>query len=954
MAVNNPVLEAGIKCIEAGMQLTRDVTNMTLSTMLGTYIPKQSDSNNDMMNNSQQSTQKNTNFQKGIPAKNISTGTITNTTARQTNNANTSNYKNSQHNLPETTTNKPVSSTPHQISLNKTPITPTKSVDPKIDDADTELCIVPNECYYWEDFQGKIQLKNPSRFKLKSIGVTAINIIPFDIGIKYDPDTKSIVGKPTEITDVKIELTYRCGFFAEAVGQWFYKEKQAILNIIVKENPNLDTNLKFKVSNINQFSVANLKIELLKKAIDHHVIDNVTFECENKNNFIYDQQNDLIKGYATHAEKQTIKIKYHYKNLCKGKYFTVPVNFYVLENKDALRLNLYVKTINGIKQFEHFSEKIQSSNTTNLFAKNWEITKIVNEFELQKKGINVDIQNKTISGYSLYSGNFSILVEYNVKINEILYPFTENIDFRINNNEEILNNLRSNISTITAQNFECYQNKLTLTPSITKYDPQIEDVNFSDKNFSYDQITKEIFGFPTTNKDIRVDISYKYPTLPAHLSNKTFKTTATIQVASNYKKPELEFKLKNAKCDENFSEALELTTSTLSSIDNYDVIDIDFHEGDIGLFYNSNNKRVEGTPNIGGKNINATVIYTYHKDKLNDPKWQNLVKMKADLKFFVNNNSKTLWNKVIPSDPNEVYWKPDTANDFAKGIEKNIVAGRYRGRSHAIKGTCCDDDFYIKYNLQHDCYIAIVADGAGSAKFSRQASKLAVNTAGNFINSNLNEYIPKIEDIINTYKDPTGFNKIDCHKEIKEILYKLLGGAVTSAHNSIKIEFNSKQDLIKEIKNLSTTLLIAVAKKIRNYWLCAAYWVGDGAIAVYKESTNSVKLLGEVDSGEFSGQTRFLSQKEIDYNDINKRIQYVIVQDDFTAFMLMSDGVSDPKFHMESNLNKVENWKNFWNELNNEVPSLKTPTQQTANDLMEWLNFWSEGEHDDRTLAIIY
>ncbi len=52
-----------------------------------------------------------------------------------------------------------------------------------------------------------------------------------------------------------------------------------------------------------------------------------------------------------------------------------------------------------------------------------------------------------------------------------------------------------------------------------------------------------------------------------------------------------------------------------------------------------------------------------------------------------------------------------------------------RGRTHAMKGTCCDDDFTIGYHEKSKFHFIAVADGAGSAEFSRQGSKLAVEAA---------------------------------------------------------------------------------------------------------------------------------------------------------------------------------------------------------------------------------
>ena len=73
----------------------------------------------------------------------------------------------------------------------------------------------------------------------------------------------------------------------------------------------------------------------------------------------------------------------------------------------------------------------------------------------------------------------------------------------------------------------------------------------------------------------------------------------------------------------------------------------------------------------------------------------------------------------------------------------------------------------------------------------------------------------------------------------------------------------------------------------------------------------------------------------------------------------MSDGIYDPKFVVEANLEKHEKWMEFVSDLqgNNEdnakvefIPN----NSEIENQLLRWLDFWSPGNHDDRTLAVIF
>ena len=112
-----------------------------------------------------------------------------------------------------------------------------------------------------------------------------------------------------------------------------------------------------------------------------------------------------------------------------------------------------------------------------------------------------------------------------------------------------------------------------------------------------------------------------------------------------------------------------------------------------------------------------------------------------------------------------------------------------------------------------------------------------------------------------------------------------------------------------------------------------------------------MKLLGVPDGGEFSGETAFITMNMMmTPEELTKRIYYEVVND-FTAFFAMTDGVSDPKFITESNLEKVSFWDGLWNELENEVISSENSIDVK---LLEWLDYWVEGEHDDRTIVILF
>ena len=93
-----------------------------------------------------------------------------------------------------------------------------------------------------------------------------------------------------------------------------------------------------------------------------------------------------------------------------------------------------------------------------------------------------------------------------------------------------------------------------------------------------------------------------------------------------------------------------------------------------------------------------------------------------------------------------------------------------------------------------------------------------------------------------------------------------------------------------------------------------------------------------------------MTNHEIFVDAIN-RIRVDTVED-FTALILMSDGITDPKFETDANLQNIDNWNKLWDDINAEV-NLNFDSN-TKYQLLRWMDFWSIGNHDDRTLAMIF
>jgi serine/threonine protein phosphatase PrpC len=400
----------------------------------------------------------------------------------------------------------------------------------------------------------------------------------------------------------------------------------------------------------------------------------------------------------------------------------------------------------------------------------------------------------------------------------------------------------------------------------------------------------------------------------------------------------LAFKLRNARQSERYLDEMsfEPTNASIRLV----AVEI---PAEVGLVCNLKTMSVEGTPKISGEFL-INVRYRWTDDS-------PVTERSGKVTLYVNPDPKSLW-KNLDSDRSDPLWKDDEAAQIVCGKERRIIAARKRGRSHAHVGSCCDDDFFLQHNSDQGWYLAIVADGAGSAKASRQGSRVAVRTAGSFLKETLaGEGGEKVTAAVAAFQaEPEGSCE-NAQRALHNALYITVGHAAHRAMKALFDEAQARPDLIGSVKDLSTTLLIGVARKFGAQWLCAAYWVGDGAVGVYRRG-GEIQLLGEVDAGEYSGQTRFLDTNEVSQEALLRRTRFILC-DDFTAFLLMTDGVSDPKFETEARLADLSAWDELWDDLQAGA-GLSSPDEHPDQRLLEWLDFWSQGNHDDRTIAFIY
>lgn len=161
------------------------------------------------------------------------------------------------------------------------------------------------------------------------------------------------------------------------------------------------------------------------------------------------------------------------------------------------------------------------------------------------------------------------------------------------------------------------------------------------------------------------------------------------------------------------------------------------------------------------------------------------------------------------------------------------------------------------------------------------------------------------------------------------------------------------------LKDLNNTLVFTLFKKYEVGYALLSFGVGDCPMAVLNKDVTEVKNLSWIDVGEFGGGTRFITMPEIFKNEqFSTRFDYEIMKD-FSYLILMSDGIYDPKFVVESSLPDIKKWKAFLEDLNGKNEDkirvdLNPENKEITTQLSQWMDFWSPGNHDDRTLAIVF
>ena len=367
---------------------------------------------------------------------------------------------------------------------------------------------------------------------------------------------------------------------------------------------------------------------------------------------------------------------------------------------------------------------------------------------------------------------------------------------------------------------------------------------------------------------------------------------------------------------------------------------------EVGLRYDEKNKLITGVPTQSG-DIKFTFRFKLEGQPDSDPFNEK------PITIIINPDPKSLW-KSLKSDKQDPYWKEDNVTVFAPiNQNRHILVSSKRGRSHANVGSFREDDFAFQ-DLPNGWSVVVVADGAGSAKISRQGSAMACQGIVNFFAEPSSvESLVEFDELINQHAGQTGE---DTQKKLNRFVYNNLGKAAFQVHK--QLEAFAKETGVT-LKDLSSTLIFTLFKKYEVGYALLSFGVGDCPIAVLNKDVSEVTLMNWLDVGEFGGGTRFITMPEIFQNEkFATRFGFKLL-DDFSHLFLMSDGIYDPKFVVEANLPNIKKWQEFLADLNGQNEdgikvTLSADNPEIENQFSQWMDFWSSGNHDDRTLAIVF
>lgn len=258
-----------------------------------------------------------------------------------------------------------------------------------------------------------------------------------------------------------------------------------------------------------------------------------------------------------------------------------------------------------------------------------------------------------------------------------------------------------------------------------------------------------------------------------------------------------------------------------------------------------------------------------------------------------------------------------------------LLASR-RGKLHAHRGEHREDAGSI-VALPHG-WCAAVADGAGSAPYSRLGSAIATHV-----------FARSVRSALATHEAPSD----------RDALANAMQQAASAANAAMR---DSALRTGLAHRDLRTTLLAAAL----HHNTLATMQVGDGAMAL-RHADGCMSHPHAAATGDYSGEVAHFLPDDGALEQLHASLS-LRQRDDCVAVLLATDGVEDPWYpftrYAEPLFAQLANGSNDSATL----PSGLTPAWRESvlhatnpvQALSDWLGFEKRGENDDRTLCVIW
>ncbi|MBE6888861.1 MAG: protein phosphatase 2C domain-containing protein [Ruminococcaceae bacterium] len=237
-----------------------------------------------------------------------------------------------------------------------------------------------------------------------------------------------------------------------------------------------------------------------------------------------------------------------------------------------------------------------------------------------------------------------------------------------------------------------------------------------------------------------------------------------------------------------------------------------------------------------------------------------------------------------------------------------MIGARVRGKKHKHDGTNCDD--WFETAVTDGCFIAVVSDGAGSKQLSRTGAKLCCDSAVSYLKRELSALFKAEPGLKQSLAlDMANAEFMAACGKIAPLVQNAARYAFDNTINYLRGIYSDERYIAvlgraPELSDLSCTYLAAVVIPLdigkRRENLIVTVQIGDGCICAINsdaDCTSCLKLMGEPDSGAFSGETQFLSESAVSAASLAGKTR--ISRGCSDVIMLMTDGVADDYFPAE-------------------------------------------------------